>query len=400
MFRRYASLICVALVVLLASCGSGQAPKRKTNWNNNFEQLSKDPFSLYLAYQSFPFLFPAAKTEHLKSSFRMKTLGYQLRKQGGTSLIMMIGNNVQFEEGETDSLFAFAEQGHQILISAASIDPHLLEQLNVRRSYNSLNGDKSVQQLFLKDRNGAALPFSSKYRSGHSLHGYFEYIDTSSHRFYTLGMNGDHEPDCIVFAVGKGKIFLHATPVAFTNFFLLQQNNYQYLNMLFSNIAEPVGHVYLCSFNTREQSFSDWGVIWNNKATRLALLLSLFALAVYILFEMKRRQKVIPIIAPLENSSVAFVETIGRLYYNKKNHTNLAEKMVQHFLDFVRSNYYLNTNNLDQEFIRNLAAKSGNEVARADTLVYHIKEVQQGAKADEAFLYSLYNQIRDFYHGK
>lgn len=50
------------------------------------------------------------------------------------------------------------------------------------------------------------------------------------------------------------------------------------------------------------------------------------ALTFYTVFESKRRQKFIPIIPPLHNSSLDFTETVGLLYFNKSDHSNLAEK--------------------------------------------------------------------------
>jgi hypothetical protein len=43
-----------------------------------------------------------------------------------------------------------------------------------------------------------------------------------------------------------------------------------------------------------------------NDFLRWALRLSVFGLILYILFEMKRRQRVIPVITPLRNSTVRF----------------------------------------------------------------------------------------------
>lgn len=395
----YRYLALLLPVLLLAGCSGCGPAKKKTNWFLDLEKLNKNPYSLYLTYESLPFLFPGAETEKLKADYRMTNLGYQLRKNKGKSMLMMIGMSARFAEGEIDSLFSFVQEGHQVLLSANRFEEDLLERLHLAQSHQSLTGDNKNQQIFLQDKNGVLQPFPYKYRD-YSIHASFVAKDTINAPFYTLGTNENKRPDCIIYSIGKGKLILHAAPIAFTNYFLLQQHNRNYLNSLLGYVPEELSKVYFCTYNYREAASSDWSVIWRNKATRTALLLALLALLLFVLFEMKRRQKIIPILAPVENSSVAFVETIGRLYYNKKNHTNLAEKMVQHFLDFVRNNYYLNTNQLDEEFVRHLAAKSGNEISRTDTLVYTIKEVQQGVKADEAFLYSLYNQIQQFYHGK
>lgn len=399
MSRQYRHIFLLLLLTLLCSCDD--VFKKKTNWNIDFEKLNKDPYSLYLTYNSLPALFPNAEIEHLKSTSRLNNLGYELRKNKGNSLIIMIGQYVRFNDGEIDSLLSLVEQGHQVLMAVSYFDKDLLDRLTLELKPGQTAGKKELQKIYLKKTADSALAYPFQFREV-MTHIYFKNNDSAASPvpFYTLGYNKPDKPECILLSAGKGKLILHSEPMVFSNYFLLRQNNHQYLEQLFGYITEPVTNVYFCSFNFRRVESSDWSVIWANKATRYALLLTLFALGIYLIFEMKRRQKIIPIIPPVENSSVAFVETIGRLYYNKKNHSNLAEKMVQHFLDFVRSNYYLNTNILDEEFVRNLAAKSGQDIAKASTLVYQIKEVQNGVKADEAFLYSLYNQIREFYNGK
>lgn len=391
----YLSLLLAAL--LLAGCG--EKARKKTDWTIDLSQTGKKPYNLYLTYESLPLLFPGIQTEKLKNDYRLSNFGYKLRKNKGKSMLVMIGLETRFAADEIDSLLSFVAEGHQIFLSANRFDEVLLSRLQLSQTFQPFSGDDKTQKIFLKDKNNTALPFPYVYKD-HSIDGYFRSKDTINAPFYTLGTNEKNHPDCIVFFIGKGKLFLHAAPLAFSNYFLLQQNNRNYLHTLFGYVPDELSNVYLYSYNYREITDSDWSVIWRNKATRTALLLALLVLLVFVLFEMKRRQKIIPIIAPVENSSVAFAETIGRLYYNKKNHTNLSEKMVQHFLDFIRNNYYLNTNLLDEEFVHHLAAKSGNDIAQTDTLVYTIKEVQRGVKADEAFLYSLYNQIQQFYHGK
>jgi hypothetical protein len=384
--------------LLLAGCGE-KSRLKKTDWTTDLGLSAKKPYSLYLAYKSIPLLFPEAKVEKLKGDYRLTNLGYTFRKNKGKSMLVMIGLDTRFAAGELDSLLAFVEDGHQIMLSGNHLDEDLLSRLQLKQSFPSFTSGKKQQQVFLRNKTGAFRPFPYRYRD-HGISGYFASKDTVNAPFFTLGLNENNNPDYIIFSIGKGKLFLHAAPIAFSNYFLLQQHNKDYLSTLFRYMPGELSNVYLCTYNYRDVTESDWSVIWRNKATRTAILLALMLLVIFVLFEMKRRQQVIPIIAPVENSSVAFVETIGRLYYNKKNHTNLAEKMVQHFLDFVRNNYYLNTNLLDGEFVRHLAAKSGNDIAKTDALVHTIKEVQSGVKADEAFLYSLYNQIQQFYHGK
>lgn len=363
-------------------------------------RANKNPYGLYLTYNSLPQLFPGAKREALKSDYRLTNLGYRLRKEQQPSLLVMIGDNLNFYEGEIDSLLSYVAAGHQVLMAAGAFDPRLLVRLQVQHIYSHGTSDHTTENIFIRNKQEQLSSYTA-VRKQYSMQSCFKApAGNQEPPYYDLGTNQQQKPDFIVYAIGKGKLFLHAEPLLFTNYFLLQQQNRNYLGAVFSYMTTPFAHVYWSDFNTRSTDHSDWGVIWKNPATRYALLLALLALLVYLAFEMKRRQRIIPVIKPAENASVAFVETIGRLYYNKKNHTNLAEKMVQHFLDHVRSNYYLNTQIMDQEFVRHLAAKSGKSLAETEYLVGMIKEVQQGIKTDEQFLYSLYTQIQSFYNGQ
>jgi hypothetical protein len=134
---------------------------------------------------------------------------------------------------------------------------------------------------------------------------------------------------------------------------------------------------------------------------RWAFWIIIAVLLLYVLFEAKRRQRIIPVITPPVNSSVTFAETVGRLYYNKGNHQNLAEKMIQHFLEWVRSRYYLNTNEINETFIRQLTVKSGVAENTVRELVHMIHEVRtHSAGVDETYLARLYTTIQQFYKNR
>lgn len=390
------SLCCFLFIFIICGCNTKDKP---TNWNVNLNRNNKNPYGLFLTYNSLPYLFPGCPVEELKSSYRLTHLSYKLRKNVGKSLILYIGRNLYFNSWEIDSLISFVNQGNQVILSANNFDDSLLSRLQIIKGNNYYNINNKVQKIFLQDKGKDTIAFSYRYY-GEDISGNFRTSYDAPADFVTLGNNEKKLPNFVVFGIGEGKLFLHAAPIAFTNYFLLQENNRNYLNTLFSYVSDPVQHIYWSGANYRQIHSSDWNIIWRNPATRYALLLALFTLGVYILFQMKRRQRVIPVIPPLENSSVAFVETTGRLYYNKKNHTNLAGKMIQHFLEFVRVNYMLNTSNLDSTFTHNLAAKSGIPLTRVEQLVQHIKEIQNGAKVDPTFLYNLYKEIQLFYHGK
>ena len=82
-----------------------------------------------------------------------------------------------------------------------------------------------------------------------------------------------------------------------------------------------------------------------------AFWLSLILLLLYILFGGKRVQRIIEQLKPNENTTVTFTETIGRLYLQKKDNKNIADKMITYFNEYIRNTYFLNTNLVNDDFI-------------------------------------------------
>ena len=98
-----------------------------------------------------------------------------------------------------------------------------------------------------------------------------------------------------------------------------------------------------------------------------------------------------------ENSSVAFTETVARLYLQKHDNKNIADKMITYFYEFIRSNYFLNVNAGNKEFITALSKKSGVTEENTIALFNMIGQVNQNSTIDDYQLLSLNRQIQQFY---
>ncbi len=129
-----------------------------------------------------------------------------------------------------------------------------------------------------------------------------------------------------------------------------------------------------------------------------ALLVGLFTLLIYLLLEMRRKQRYIPLIAKPRNDSLDFVKTIGRLYYEKGDHKNLCRKMSAYFLEHVRNQYKLATGNLDEAFIKNLQYKSGVEEAEIRGIVSFIRYIDDAPVISPAEVNDFHKQLESFYN--
>ena len=81
-----------------------------------------------------------------------------------------------------------------------------------------------------------------------------------------------------------------------------------------------------------------------------------------MIFNAKRKQRVVPIIQPLQNTTVDFAKTIGNLYYQEGNHQNIIDKKIIYFLEKIRHDYLIETTTLDENFITKFHLKSGKNI--------------------------------------
>jgi hypothetical protein len=108
-----------------------------------------------------------------------------------------------------------------------------------------------------------------------------------------------------------------------------------------------------------------------------------------MIFNAKRKQRIIPIIKPLTNTTVDFTKTIGNLYFQEGNHDTIMEKKIIYFLEKIRQDYLLDTQNLDDDFIKKLHQKSGKDIALIENVVMLIKRQRKTFKSTEAELIKL-----------
>ena len=117
----------------------------------------------------------------------------------------------------------------------------------------------------------------------------------------------------------------------------------------------------------------------------------------FLIFNAKRRQRIVKEIKPHENTTVAFTKTIGNLYYETKDHNNLVEKKITYFLEYLRRVYFLDTQVLDERFTKLLIQKSGKDKEQIQQLVKSIVHLKAKPQCTEADLIHLNKQIEDFY---
>ncbi len=409
------TFLAIAILCFLPGCMPDKVQKELARWRVSLDKENKHPYGANIAYQSLRYYFPDAEIEAVPHGFRYTNMDDKMKFNfNGRTLFILAGLDFYLSEEEWKALKQVIFNGNEVIIFCSRLDKKIEEDLGC---YKERNGEEErlfylpAQQEFNKNILSLAGDPDKRYGYyGRSLGGFFSFNDTADHpegandksehetrTYETLGMAG-HNPDFVRYRIGEGHLAIHAAPLVLSNYFLLQDSNRAYLTGVMQTLPEHINRVYWDDYFRRDAALANFDVLWRYPASNWALRIGIFALLVYVLFEGKRKQRIVPVIAPLKNVSVSFVATVGRLYYNKGNHANLAEKMVQQFLEWVRMHYFLNTNLLNEDFIHLLTVKSGQQEATVRGLAEMIHEIKLGsAKVDDAYLYQLYNTIQRFY---
>ena len=134
----------------------------------------------------------------------------------------------------------------------------------------------------------------------------------------------------------------------------------------------------------------------SNEYLTWALRLALVGLVLYVLFQMKRRQRIIPVIEPLRNTTLDFIKTVANVYFNSRDNNSIAQKKATYFLEFIRQRFNLSTQNLSDDFAEQLSRKSGVEKDNVLQLLELIKKLPSATVSDTALIV-LNNKIDHFY---
>ena len=101
-------------------------------------------------------------------------------------------------------------------------------------------------------------------------------------------------------------------------------------------------------------------------------------------------------IKPNRNSTVAFTETVGRLYLQHKNNKNIADKQITYFFEYLRRKYFNKTTAATAEFINSISGKSGVDKDVTQELFDLITHIQKEEEVTDDELLSLNLKIENF----
>lgn len=401
------SVLLFVLIALLIIGGSAmQSPADKGNdvsFSRKFATYSsqdKKPLGSYVPFRVMEHFFNDIKPRTITRPFSYN-YRQDARLKGSGNLYFIVAGRLFTTEQDVAAMREFVSAGNRLFVAVEETDS-LFEaafRFSIKRPGRFFYDEskKEAVQSFVNSVFAPDTFFSSK-----GLH-MVNFLDRTQPGSTTiLGNNASHQPNFFRIKVGKGHVFVLLNPMVWTNYFLMKGENIKALETQLAYLPQYPDRVYWDEYYKalsapQRGEFSNWQVLMKHPSLRWALWLAVLLLLLYVLFEGKRRQRLIPPKPVLANSSLDFVETLGRLYYLHHNNSNLAQKMAQHLTEYIRSHYYLNTSRMDDEFVMALSRKSGYPHEQVSALIAQTTYFREAADVDDNQLRNYYNSIYQFY---
>lgn len=391
--RRSKIILGLLVAVLVGIVVTELVRPKPINWRPSYTSDSKIPFGCYVLFNELQTIFPNSNIESVEESV------YDLlidRDSSIPSSYMIIDDFVSLDKQETNQLLNYVAQGNQVFIATSDLGGVLADTLNITidRRYDFSEDTVSVEltnkrykgALFHYERGVYPAYFSSVDTANTQILGYINFAEKKFVQ-EDKAVN-KRAPNFIKTEFGKGIFLLNALPVAYTNYYLLSDSN-PYVAHTFSYLKDEFLYWDDYKKSGRTIITSPMRFVLNQPALKWGYYLSIIGILLFVVFKAKREQRIIPVLEPLQNSSVAFARTVGALYHQNKDYTNLNGKNINFFLSGIRRTYYLETTTLDERFIAQLSAKSGKSIQETKTLIeliLHLKNKPMHTEQDTIIL--------------
>lgn len=406
---------------------------KKFVWSPTFSHVDKQPLGC--------FVFDSVLTQSLPNGYHVtKKTFFQLDQEHAKEKIsvLMVVDQHNLKQLDVKYLCNIARRGGKVMVVASSsfddgrnADTVVVDELertfNVRiedGTYFSLRGILSGLKAHDNDmydtiywNNRETMYAAQSYRMFYNMVGGTLFVDSVpkvKRLAYTLSTAGyDYRQDSLyvgdftsfdtivdekerieridTFAIkkipvavsvpyGKGEVIFVSSPLLFTNYGMLEGNTSVYIFRLMSYLADlPVyrteAYVKTDAMLVAEQS--PFREFIKRPPLRWALYLALLGVVLFMIFTARRRQRVIPIMSKPANRSLEFIQLIGTLYYQRKDHVDLVRKKFKLFAEELRKTAGVDISdvNTDDREYQLLAEKTGMNSDRLKKVIRQIRLV-------------------------
>lgn len=356
----------------------------KVDWRHSYSTFDAIPFGTEALYRLIPGIFPDQQINRINQTI------YDYKKEAySVHSIIYLNESVAFDQASRNTLLEHVHEGNQAFICAREIDEKLLDTLGIETF--SVPGNFSRNPINLTLGNVSArldtirrLPMMQKMKA-------LRIVNDSIYPKQVLGY-GEEKPNYVHITFGQGAIFLHTEPLAFTNFYILKNQTYQYCEEAFKKM--DVAPVTWSDYpnNGLRKTLTPLRYILNTNALKYAYYTLLITLILYLVLAGRRKQRPIPVITPPVNSSIDFIQTISNLYLQRKNHKVIAQHRINGLKKYVKDQWSLSWEPEEKDFEEKLSHKTGFDRDKTKKLLQLIRNTEENKTVSPETLFKL-NQL-------
>lgn len=380
---------------------------KKFEWNATYYHADRQPFGCYV--------FDSVLTESMPKGYQVTSKTFrQLDHEHPSEKIgvLMVVDEQNLKKLDVKHLCNIARRGGKVMVVTRESDDQSKDTIyynelehtfrlqfipayyfSYYRIYNRATGNESEYKDTITWSGKPKVYPNHDYIVWQGLVG--GYLD-----FDSLQTNSSlaFEADTMLVAAsvpyGKGEVIFVTSPLLFTNYGMLEGNTSEYIFRLMSMMADvPVyrTEAYMKTDATMDVNYSPFRELIKRPPLRWALYLLMLGVVLLMVTTARRRQRVIPIIAPPLNKSLEFVRLIGTLYYQRCTHAELVRKKFTFFAEELRRRCGIDVRdvNTDDGEVRFLAEKTGlgeayiQKTLREIRLIIHSEEDIKPSKMRE-----------------
>ncbi len=388
--------IVIAVLTLSAFMLIQYSKPKEINWFPSYVAAHKIPYGTYV----FTTIMETMFNEQLQQVY---TPPFEFIGANDTLVgtYLFINNNIQFNKEELNSLLEWTSKGNTLFIASKNFEEKLRDTLGLDVDYMYSGFETNQKQVHTLVNPNFNLTDSITFNRDTSTP-YFSEIDTLNSSVLgqvTIRIEEKEKLkiNMLKHPFGDGSIILSTFPEAFTNYFILKDENKNYTAGLLSYLDDK-RPIYIDNHYRSGKSFytSPMYIFLNTKELKWAYYIALIGALVYVVFEGKRKQRAIPVVTPLTNRTLDFTRTISDMYYVQSDQKAIAEHKINYFLDWIRTRYYIGSITKEDDFYSNLANRSGHSLEFVRRVFSFMEQIRNSDQLTDADLLKLNTLIQKF----
>lgn len=358
------------------------------DWTPNYTRQDKTPLGAYILFDQLQTLFPEKSVD-----ISERPVYLTIHDSLIAANYLLVNTDFEIDEIELKRMLQFVKQGNVVFAAMERFPAAFADSLGfeTESTFSSLARDTLAFNFV-----NTHLKQTPDFELNNALMTtHFVKVDTNK-----TTILAEKENKLVTFIQihhGDGLFYLSSTPALFSNYCILNEATRQFAfkALSYMPVRNTIWDAYYKA-GRAAQARTPLRFILSQSALKWAYFVALTGLLLFLIFNSRRRQRIIPIIEPPRNTTLDFVATVGRLFHQYADHKNLAEKKITYFLESLRSHLNLRTKNIDDNFLTTLSQLSGVTLENVKKLFALIESIQTSSIVRETDLLELHTLIEKF----